>query len=262
MSIIRAPRPESNFYMLNKSISEDKALGWAARGLLIYLLGKPDHWSVSIQALVNDVASSCESSGRDRTYALIKQLIDAGYIVRKQGKGESGKFSSYDYLVSEKPLPASPLPDTPDTVQPLTANPTLVSIDSNQGLIGARTEETLGASAPCDDGFEAAWKAYPKREGANPKNKAHSSWKARLKEGVTAEQMMAGVARYAAYCDTKGSTGTSYVMQAVRFFGTERSFDNNWSVASGVIVPKGRHHGLDQIDYGSGQSETVTIGGL
>jgi len=232
MSIIRAPRPDSNFYMLNKSISEDQSLGWAARGLLIFLLGKPDHWSVSVQALVNEVAGSGEPSGRDRTYALINQLIKAGYIVRQQGKGEAGKFASYDYLVSEVPCPPSPLPAQPDTAQPLPAKPTLVSIEDKQGLNGASTEKPLGASAPADNGFEVAWKAYPKREGANPKNKAHSCWKARLKEGVTAEQMLAGVARYAAYCRATRKTGTSYVMQAVRFFGTERAFENDWTASA------------------------------
>lgn len=30
MSIIRAPRPEGNFYLLNKSISEDQRLSWAS----------------------------------------------------------------------------------------------------------------------------------------------------------------------------------------------------------------------------------------
>lgn len=75
------------------------------------------------------MAASGEVSGRDRTYALIKQLIEAGYIVRTQGKGEEGKFSSYDYYVNEQPLPAQPY-----TAQPYPANPTLVSIDTKQGL--------------------------------------------------------------------------------------------------------------------------------
>lgn len=100
------------------------------------------------------------------------------------------------------------------------------------------SSKSSGASVTCD-GFEAAWKAYPKREGANPKNKAQSCWNARLKDGVTAEAMMAGVVRYAAYCKVKGSTGTAYVMQAVRFFGTERAFDNDWSVSSANGRPSG-----------------------
>lgn len=101
---------------------------------------------------------------------------------------------------------------------------------SNTSLNNTKNNTSHGASAPCDDGFEAAWKAYPKREGNNPKNKAYSCWKARLKDGVTAEEMMAGIVRYAAYCKIKGWIGTGYVMQAVRFFGTERAFDNEWKV--------------------------------
>ena len=30
--ITRAPRPKTNFYLLDKAISEEKRLGWAARG--------------------------------------------------------------------------------------------------------------------------------------------------------------------------------------------------------------------------------------
>ncbi|RQY86714.1 hypothetical protein [Burkholderia stagnalis] len=33
--IIRAPRPTSAFYILDRRISEDRRLSWAARGLLI-----------------------------------------------------------------------------------------------------------------------------------------------------------------------------------------------------------------------------------
>lgn len=138
MSIIRSPRPEANFYILNKSISEDRSLGWAARGLLVYLLGKPDHWTVSVQALVNEVAESSEQSGRDRTYSLIGQLVDAGYITRKQGKGDGGKFAAYDYFVNEIPALEQPLTDQPLPVLPYPANPTLVSIEDKQELIKAK----------------------------------------------------------------------------------------------------------------------------
>lgn len=76
--------------------------------------------------------------------------------------------------------------------------------------------------------FEACWKEYPKREGSNPKPKAFSGWKARLKEGVTQEEMLAGVKRYAAYVRAKGDEHTAFVMQAQRFFGTAREFENAW----------------------------------
>lgn len=153
MSIVRAPRKESNFYVLDKKISEDKRLSWAARGLLVFLLGKPDHWSVNVQALVNETAGSRKQTGRDGVYGLLKELIEAGYVTRQQERNSAGVLGETHYVVSEVPstqeLPVLPLPGLPYTAQPLPANPTLVSIEgkarteSKQGLRGKRV------SAPC-----------------------------------------------------------------------------------------------------------------
>ncbi|HHS9579441.1 TPA: conserved phage C-terminal domain-containing protein, partial [Raoultella planticola] len=46
--------------------------------------------------------------------------------------------------------------------------------------------------------FETAWDAYPKRAGGNSKAGAFKAWKARLKDGVKPDDMLAGVKRYAA----------------------------------------------------------------
>lgn len=153
MSIVRAPRKESNFYVLDKKISEDKRLSWAARGLLVFLLGKPDHWSVNVQALINETAGSRKQTGRDGVYGLLKELIEAGYVTRQQERNSAGVLGETHYVVSEVPttqeLPVMPLPGLPHTAQPLPANPTLVSIEgkarteSKQGLRGKRV------SAPC-----------------------------------------------------------------------------------------------------------------
>lgn len=139
MSIIRAPRPESNFYLLNKAISEDKRISWAARGLLVFLLGKPDHWQVSVNHLRNETKECSRPTGRDGVYSILEELIKAGYIERAQMRAEGGKLAQTSYVVSEQPSHSSPLPalpytDEPDTAGPDTANPTQVSIESNQGL--------------------------------------------------------------------------------------------------------------------------------
>lgn len=123
MPIIRAPRPERNFYMLDKTISEDKRLSWAARGLLVFLLGKPDHWRVSVPALVNETSKACKSTGRDAVYKLLSELIDAGYAHRQ--KHSNGTI---DYTVSEpnpeKPYQAiNPNPEKPDPENPDPENP-------------------------------------------------------------------------------------------------------------------------------------------
>lgn len=110
-----------------------------------------------------------------------------------------------------------------------------------------------------DDDFERAWKLYPKREGANPKNKALSAWKARRKEGVSADLMIEGLARYAAFSAAKGNVGTEYIMQGSRFFGPGREFENEWKASPAAQVVS-RHHGFDKIDYSKGLGQENTDG--
>lgn len=101
--------------------------------------------------------------------------------------------------------------------------------------------------------FEEAWQAYPKRAGGNSKAAAFKAWKARLKDGVKPEDMLAGVKRYAAYVRTTGSVGTQYVKQAATFFGPDRHFEEAWQTPS---APGGGRRsalpvsGFSEQDYG------------
>lgn len=102
--------------------------------------------------------------------------------------------------------------------------------------------------------FETAWQAYPKRAGGNSKSAAWKHWKARLKDGVKPEDMLAGVKRYAVYCQTTGNTGTQYVKQAATFFGPDRHFEEPWQTPS---APGGGRRntlpisGFSEQDYGN-----------
>lgn len=61
MSIIRSPRCESNFYVLDKQISEDKRLGWVARGLLVFLFSMQ---SKTCTTDPNRAGRNCSRSGQ------------------------------------------------------------------------------------------------------------------------------------------------------------------------------------------------------
>ena len=76
--------------------------------------------------------------------------------------------------------------------------------------------------------FEELWQIYPKREGSNPKRTAFNAFNARIKAGETFSVMRDGVVAYRAYCDAKGETGGEYVMQAVRFFGPNQEYLQDW----------------------------------
>ncbi|MEQ6971128.1 hypothetical protein [Pectobacterium polaris] len=238
MAIRRGPRPESQFYTLDKSISEDLSLSWGARGLLIYLLGKPDNWEVSVADLINQTKGSGKPAGRDAVRGLLNELKTSGYVHVDTKRNTTGSFDGVSYVVSEVPR-ISPETDNPATVKPETANPPLISNELKQELnINKKTLVSSGDDAskkltnPHSDEFESCWKAYPKREGSNPKNHALKHWQARIKEGVTPAELLAGTQRYAAFCVAKGQSGTPYVMQAQRFYGASREWENSWVVSS------------------------------
>jgi len=96
--------------------------------------------------------------------------------------------------------------------------------------------------------FSVAWSIYPERAGSNSQPNALKQWKARVKQGKRPEDMLAGVQRYAAYCDAKGDNGTQYVKMAQTFFGTGLHFEEEWTIPA-TAQPKSRaqarHDGID-----------------
>ncbi len=145
--IIRSARPESNFYLLDKTISEDKKLSWAARGLLIFLLGKPDNWRVSVEYLSQQTNESAKKTGKQGVYSLLDELIAVGYVVRsdKQAHDEkTGFLLGYDYVVYDSPCRPQPCKVEPCKVEPCKANRTLISIESKQGLNETSIESKQG----------------------------------------------------------------------------------------------------------------------
>lgn len=162
--IVRGPRPEGNFYILDKRISEDRRLSWGARGLLVYLLGKPDNWQIFPAALVQDVSDSGKPIGRDATYALISELIGTGYVRREQTRNADGTVGAARYVVSEQPHTenpeAVPHPGLPYTVEPYPANPTQTSTDSNQSSKGKKNLKRPGLATRPDDVAEQVWSDF------------------------------------------------------------------------------------------------------
>ena len=89
-------------------------------------------------------------------------------------------------------------------------------------------KKPLVASPPTQ--FDEAWEKYPKRSGNNPKADALRAWNARVKEGVATEAMLAGLKRYAVWCEETDKIGGETVMQAVRFFGKSRIFEQDFAL--------------------------------
>ncbi|MGK0705335.1 hypothetical protein ACSFCW_17900 [Yokenella regensburgei] len=78
--------------------------------------------------------------------------------------------------------------------------------------------------------FEEAWSIYPKRAGGNSKADALKAWNARIKSGATAETLIEGVRRYAAFVVATGKINTEFVKQAATFFGPSSHYEDEWRI--------------------------------
>jgi hypothetical protein len=77
--------------------------------------------------------------------------------------------------------------------------------------------------------FARIREVYPKRSGSHRWQDAEKHFRARLREGHTAEEILAGVERYAAFVRADGTEGSSYVQQAATFLGTNKGFLEPWT---------------------------------
>ena len=123
MSIIRAPRPDVGYSILNNDTIRDQALSFRARGVLLYLLSMPDNWSTSSSRL-----QGAMTEGRDAIRRAIKELQEAGYMRLEKKQDEQGRWHShwivYDKssksavqkLVDIRKMKPQPMPEKPTPV--------------------------------------------------------------------------------------------------------------------------------------------------
>ena len=82
--------------------------------------------------------------------------------------------------------------------------------------------------------FEEFWKAYPKRDGANPKKPALKVFAQSVKSGHDPGAIIAGAERYRDFMLAKGQEGTQYVAQAVTWLRQARWEDELPSAINGA----------------------------
>lgn len=131
-TLFRVAKNKDNPYvMLNKSFLEHPTLSYRAKGILAYILSKPDHWRLAVSDLVKH-----GKEGRDAIYSTLKELIQHGFMQHLCYR-KNGKITHYEYIVYEKPLKTpierttytsttptqqdnsiSPLPGNPETGSP------------------------------------------------------------------------------------------------------------------------------------------------
>lgn len=94
--IVRSEK-ENNFVMSDKSFLYDARLSHKAKGILVYILSKPDSWNVT----VGDIMNSCTDS-QFAIYSGLKELKKYGYYDRKPIRDKkTGRIIAYENIVYE-----------------------------------------------------------------------------------------------------------------------------------------------------------------
>lgn len=96
---------------------------------------------------------------------------------------------------------------------------------------GSREEEEVDSRSVADATrppakFEEFWKAYPRREGANPRKPAEARFYALVKTGLDPDFLIAEVRKFASRDDTRKQIGTRFIPQAVTWLNQQRWSDH------------------------------------
>lgn len=78
--------------MVSNAALEDTRLSWRARGVLAYLLSRPEGWSTSGERLASQSPGGTE--GRDAMRAALKELESFGYLQRERVQGSRGRWAT------------------------------------------------------------------------------------------------------------------------------------------------------------------------
>lgn len=109
--IVRGRRPSDAYTVVPNAILTNTQLSWRARGVLAYILSKPDGWRTS--------AAHLAQQGPDGIYSIRKALTEleaAGHVERIRTQDRAGRWMTQT-VVHESPLRAdlrtSPKRDSP-----------------------------------------------------------------------------------------------------------------------------------------------------
>ena len=109
----RQHNKENPYVIIDKSFLRNENISPKTKWFISYLLSFPNDWEFSLPLIRKE-----QKLGRDLTYSMVNEAIEAGYMEREEYL-ENG-LKRYEYFVSEFPILKKSLPCTP---KPLTVEP-------------------------------------------------------------------------------------------------------------------------------------------
>lgn len=150
----------SDFTTMSNHHLRNRNLSLKAVGIMSKILSLPDDWDYTLKGL-----AKLGTDGIDSVRSAIKELEEAGYIVRRQLRDPRGRLSRNEYLVFEVPELANPVLASPSLENPTTGNPSAVSplsgepTQSNTNQVNTQRQNTLLIKDPSIN-HSTAWYGY------------------------------------------------------------------------------------------------------
>lgn len=98
MAFIRTVKRENPFVQMDKYFLEDENLQWESKGLLAYILSRPDDWKINQTDLANR-----SSGGKGKVETALLDLLANGYVHWYPVRNEIGRIEEWVYDVYERP---------------------------------------------------------------------------------------------------------------------------------------------------------------
>jgi hypothetical protein len=219
---------------------EDNRLSWRAKGILAYMLSRPDNWKINKTDLYNKA-----TEGRDAMQNALNELKDLGYLHVYASKDEKGQIHTWIWeyddtpftpillknqttrkpketggIIAENQTPENPSCGFPIEWDSSTYNNTeFNNTDFNNKNKEIEHKTNMSNSPKVEQEFEELWKVYPRKIG---KKKAFDSFKkARKVKKVPYETIQNGLYRYLRYIEQQ-DMDEQFIQHGSTFFNQEK----------------------------------------
>lgn len=202
--------------------------------LAIGLLNHSDddgYFNANPKLIEADVFPLRELSGN--TTVLLRELWSIGYVALFKGTdgkdyGQIVNFDKHQVINKKNKSKIKDLVGLPEDY-----GSTTVVLPHGMEKEG-NGKERKGKDITChasvtDSRFDEIKNVYPKRGGGQNWKDAEKRYNARIREGHTHEEILAGCERYASFIQITGKANTEFVKMASTFLGDNKSFLEPWT---------------------------------
>ena len=193
--VSQGPRPEDKFTLISNQFMRDTTLPPRAKAVYLYMRSHADGWELN-------TSSIAEALGMDRktAQAAVNDLIDSGYLDRRQKRGSDGRMVTVEYTIFAESQSVAQKTDSGN------------GVGKNSSTGGEKFPNSWGKNGPHkktnkktnkedyharddDGGFDEWWEACPKKVGKGAARKAYQKAvkkadPATLLDGIRAASMI------------------------------------------------------------------------